>query len=79
MSHRLPRKTKLLYGAGDIGFSLTTTILGAFFAVFLTDVVGLSPGAPGCASRELPRHLGVPCSSHLKSTASDSSRYCKLA
>jgi GPH family glycoside/pentoside/hexuronide:cation symporter len=49
MSDRLPRRTKLLYGAGDIGFSLTTTIIGAFFAIFLTDVVGLSPGAAGTA------------------------------
>lgn len=49
MPVRLPRKTKLLYGAGDIGFSLTTTIIGAFFAIFLTDVVGLSPGAAGIA------------------------------
>ncbi len=49
MPNRLPRKTKLLYGAGDIGFSLTTTIIGAFFAIFLTDVVGISPGAAGTA------------------------------
>jgi GPH family glycoside/pentoside/hexuronide:cation symporter len=49
MPDRLPRKTKLLYGVGDIGFSLTTTIIGAFFAIFLTDVVGISPGAAGTA------------------------------
>ena len=49
MPGRLSRKTKLLYGAGDIGFSLTTTIIGAFFAIFLTDVVGISPGAAGTA------------------------------
>jgi GPH family glycoside/pentoside/hexuronide:cation symporter len=40
----LSRKSKLLYGAGDIGFSLTSTILGVYFAIFLTDVVGLAPG-----------------------------------
>lgn len=45
----LPFKTKLLYGFGDIGFSLTTTILGAFFAIFLTDVVGLAPGVAAIA------------------------------
>ena len=43
MSTTLSRRTKLLYGAGDIGFSLTSTILGAYFAIFLTDVVGLAP------------------------------------
>ena len=44
MSQSLSRKTKLFYGAGDIGFSLTSTILGVYFAIFLTDVVGLAPG-----------------------------------
>lgn len=38
-----------MYGAGDGGFSLTTTILGAYFAIFLTDVVGISPGVAGAA------------------------------
>jgi GPH family glycoside/pentoside/hexuronide:cation symporter len=46
---RLPRRTKLAYGSGDIGFSLTTTIVGAFFAIFLTDVVGLSAGMAAAA------------------------------
>jgi GPH family glycoside/pentoside/hexuronide:cation symporter len=41
---RLSRLTKFIYGAGDTGFSLTSTILGAYFAIFLTDVVGLAPG-----------------------------------
>lgn len=41
---RLSRTTKFVYGAGDTGFSLTSTILGAYFAIFLTDVVGLAPG-----------------------------------
>jgi GPH family glycoside/pentoside/hexuronide:cation symporter len=40
-SDHLSRRTKLLYGSGDIGFSLTSTILGAYFAIFLTDVVGI--------------------------------------
>jgi GPH family glycoside/pentoside/hexuronide:cation symporter len=44
VDQHLSRKTKLLYGAGDIGFSLTSTILGVYFAIFLTDVVGLAPG-----------------------------------
>ena len=42
-NERLPKLTKLLYGAGDIGFSLTDTVLGVLFAIFLTDVVGLRP------------------------------------
>lgn len=46
---RLSRRTKLAYGSGDIGFSLTTTIIGAFFAIFLTDVVGLSAGTAAAA------------------------------
>jgi GPH family glycoside/pentoside/hexuronide:cation symporter len=44
MLDRLSRKTKLMYGSGDTGFSLTSTIIGAYFLIFLTDVVGLSPG-----------------------------------
>jgi GPH family glycoside/pentoside/hexuronide:cation symporter len=32
-----------VYGFGDTGFSLTSTILGAYFAIFLTDVVGIAP------------------------------------
>lgn len=39
----LPRLTKLLYGAGDLGFSMTSTIIGILFGIFLTDVVGLAP------------------------------------
>lgn len=43
MSERLSRRTKLLYGAGDTGFSLTGTIIGAYLAIFMTDVVHLEP------------------------------------
>ncbi|MCJ7732961.1 MAG: glycoside-pentoside-hexuronide (GPH):cation symporter, partial [Anaerolineales bacterium] len=35
---------KLMYGAGDIGFSLTSTILGVYFLFFMIEVVGLRPG-----------------------------------
>jgi GPH family glycoside/pentoside/hexuronide:cation symporter len=49
VSERLSRRTKLLYGAGDTGFSLTATIIGAYFAIFLTDVVGISPGVAAAA------------------------------
>ena len=40
---RLSPLTKLLYGAGDFGFSFTDTTLGVLFAIFLVDVVGLVP------------------------------------
>ena len=36
MSERLSRRTKLLYGVGDTGFSLTSTIIGAYLAIFLS-------------------------------------------
>ena len=40
-AEKLSRKTKLLYGAGDFGFSLTTTVIGVLYAIFLTDVIGI--------------------------------------
>jgi GPH family glycoside/pentoside/hexuronide:cation symporter len=46
---RLSRFSKILYGSGDIGFSLTTTIVAAYFAIFLTDVVGLAPAVAAAA------------------------------
>ena len=46
---RLSRRTKLSYGVGDVGLSLTSTILGAYFAIFLTDVVGITPGIAAAA------------------------------
>ena len=49
MTQKLTRREKLFYGVGDIGFSLTTTILGAYFAIFLTDVVGIRPGIAAIA------------------------------
>ncbi|NIS81234.1 MAG: MFS transporter, partial [Anaerolineales bacterium] len=49
MIERLPRRTKIIYGAGDIGFSLTSTIIGAYFAIFLTDIVGIAPGIAAAA------------------------------
>jgi GPH family glycoside/pentoside/hexuronide:cation symporter len=48
-SERLPRKTKLLYGSGDIGFALTDTTIGVLFAIFLTDVVRLDPALAALA------------------------------
>ncbi len=49
MSKRLPVRTKLFYGIGDVGLSLTSTILGLYFLIYLTDVVGLEPGIAGIA------------------------------
>ena len=49
MQDRLSRRTKLIYGVGDTGFSLTTTIIGAYFLIFMTDVVGLAPGLAAIA------------------------------
>ncbi|MBT3274141.1 MAG: MFS transporter [Spirochaetales bacterium] len=49
MAGKLKTTTKIIYGSGDSGFSFTSTILGAYFAIFLTDVVGLSPGIAAAA------------------------------
>ena len=49
MNSSLSRKSKFLYGIGDTGFSLTSTILHAYFAIFLTDVVGIAPGVAAIA------------------------------
>jgi len=38
-----------MYGSGDLGFSLTSTIVVAYFAIFLTDVVGVRPGIAAIA------------------------------
>ncbi len=46
---KLSRREKWVYGAGDIGFSLTSTIIGAYFAIFLTDVVGIAPAVAAAA------------------------------
>lgn len=44
MTKTLSKRTKLMYGVGDLGFSITSTIIATYFAIFLTDVVGISPG-----------------------------------
>jgi GPH family glycoside/pentoside/hexuronide:cation symporter len=49
LTDHLPRKTKILYGAGDLGLALTDTVIGVLFAIFLTDVVGLRPGLAAIA------------------------------
>jgi GPH family glycoside/pentoside/hexuronide:cation symporter len=49
MINKLSPRDKLFYGVGDTGFSLTSTILGAYFAIFIIDVVGLQPGIAAIA------------------------------
>lgn len=43
MKDELGLSLKLAYGSGDLGFSITTTMVGAYLSIFLTDVVGLAP------------------------------------
>ena len=43
MTETLSSRIKWIYGSGDLGFSLTNTILSVYFALFLTDVVGVTP------------------------------------
>lgn len=49
MGEKLSRSIKWIYGAGDLGFSLTSTIIGAYFLFFLIDVVSLKPAVAGVA------------------------------
>ena len=42
-------KQKLAYGTGDMSISLVTTIVGAYFAIFLTDIVGIPAGKAAIA------------------------------
>jgi GPH family glycoside/pentoside/hexuronide:cation symporter len=37
----LSRLTKVIYGSGDVGFSMTNAIVALMFGIYLTDVVGL--------------------------------------
>ena len=38
-----------MYGSGDLGFSITSTIIGFAFLIFLTDVVGINIKIAGLA------------------------------
>ena len=49
MTDKLSRRDKWLYGSGDLAFSLTNTILNVYFALFLTDVVGVKPAIAAVA------------------------------
>jgi len=41
---KLPLLTKIIYGSGDLGFSMNNSIITAFFSVFMVTVVGIPPG-----------------------------------
>lgn len=49
LTKRLTLLQKIMYGFGDTGFSLTSTIIGAYFAIFLTDVVHIPPATAALA------------------------------
>jgi GPH family glycoside/pentoside/hexuronide:cation symporter len=49
MAAKLSLREKWAYGSGDLSFSLITTIVSAYFAIFLTDVVGV-PAAVAAAA-----------------------------
>src|SRR5512135_412371 len=49
MGQKLSGRDKWIYGSGDLGFSLTNTILNVYFALFLTDVVGVTPAVAALA------------------------------
>jgi glycoside/pentoside/hexuronide:cation symporter, GPH family len=40
---KLPFWTKIIYGTGDLGFSMNNSIITALFPIFMMDVIGLSP------------------------------------
>jgi glycoside/pentoside/hexuronide:cation symporter, GPH family len=42
-SDRIPRLTKIIYGSGDWGVAAFNTLRQIFYAIFLTDVVGIEP------------------------------------
>lgn len=49
MQKKLPLWTKIIYGSGDFGYSMTNSIIAAYFLLFLTDVVGMSAATAGFA------------------------------
>ena len=49
MATRVARRERWLYGSGDLGFALTNTILSVYFALFLTEVVGVEPAVAALA------------------------------
>ena len=46
---RLPWYTKLAYGSADFGFAFVDSCLAVLFAIFMTDMVGISPSMAALA------------------------------
>jgi len=40
---KLPFWTKIIYGVGDLGFSMNNSIISSLFPIFMMDVIGLTP------------------------------------
>ncbi len=40
---KLPFWTKIMYGVGDLGFSMNNSIISAYFTIYMMDVMGLTP------------------------------------
>ena len=49
MKKKLTTLQMLLYGTGDLGYSMTNSIISAIFPMFMIDVVGLTPGLAAIA------------------------------
>jgi GPH family glycoside/pentoside/hexuronide:cation symporter len=49
LNNKLPVWRKWMYGSGDLGFSITSTIIGFAFLIYLTDVVGINIKIAGLA------------------------------
>ena len=49
MKKKLSTIQMLLYGTGDLGYSMTNSIISAIFPMFMIDVVGLTPGLAALA------------------------------
>lgn len=49
MNKKLSTFTKIIYGTGDLGYSMTNSIIAAIFPLFMMDVVGITPGLAAIA------------------------------
>jgi len=49
MLQKLPMKTKIAYGVGDLGISLLTASIQFFLLFFYTDILAIDPGLAGTA------------------------------
>jgi hypothetical protein len=82
---KLPTFTKIIYGFGDIGFSMTGTIIAAYFPIFLTDVIGIAPAVAAIALfiGKSWDYINDPLIGHLsdrtRSRWVDAAHFCSLA